>query len=63
MPTTFLNRCPITGRQVQGWIADDPADYPAEDDGGNFQSVACLACAGMHVVGPRTGKVLGPSEH
>ena len=51
----FLYRCPNTGRQVQGWIADDPTD---EDDD-TYQSLECLACTRVHLVNPKTGRVAG----
>jgi hypothetical protein len=54
----FLYRCPNTGRQVQAWAADDPT----EQDDDTYQSVTCLACAGLHLVNPRTGKVIGADE-
>ena len=44
---TFLYHCPTTGRQVQGWTADDPtAD-------GTFVTVACSACPQVHLVNPK----------
>jgi hypothetical protein len=51
----FLFRCPSTGLQVQGWIADDPT----EADGETFEPVACHACRQIHLVNPKTGKTLG----
>jgi hypothetical protein len=56
----FLYRCPSTGRKVQGWLADDPTDTSA--DANDFQSLACLACTGVHLVNLKTGKVLGADE-
>ena len=50
----FLYRCPNTGLNVQGFTADDPTD--------SFEAVTCLACTRVHVVNPRTGKVLGADE-
>ena len=50
----FLFRCPTTGLQVQGWVADDVAD---EDDA--FVTVACTACLQAHFVNAITGRVLG----
>jgi hypothetical protein len=52
----FVYRCPNTGKQVQAWTADDPT----EDDA--YQSVTCLACAAVHVVNPKTGKILGTDD-
>jgi hypothetical protein len=48
----FLYRCPNTGQQVQAWAADDPTE---DDDA--YEMVTCLACAGLHLVNPKTGKV------
>jgi hypothetical protein len=30
MPATFVYRCPNTGFDVQGWVADDPTEGEAE---------------------------------
>ena len=49
----FLYRCPNTGLNVQGFAAD-PTD--------NFELVTCLVCKRVHLVNPRTGKVLGADE-
>ena len=51
MPT-FLYRCPNTGKNVQGWIADDPAAYSEH----RYEAVSCLACARIHLVNPKTGR-------
>jgi hypothetical protein len=56
--TAFLYRCPNTGRNVQGWIADDPTEGKAE----RFEAVTCLICARVHLVNPKTGKVLGADD-
>jgi hypothetical protein len=55
----FLYRRPNTGQQVQGWIADDPTEDDPDDDGDTYRSLVCLACTSVHLVNPRTGKVLG----
>lgn len=47
---TFIYRCPKTGFNVQGWIADQPAESNA------VVPVTCLACSAMHLVNPFTGK-------
>ena len=52
----FLYRCPNTGYNVQALAADDPE----EDD--TFVQVTCLACAQLHLVNPKTGKVLGAED-
>ncbi len=40
---------------VQGWIADDVTQREAE----TYEPVTCTACARVHLVNPKTGKVLG----
>ena len=55
--TPFIYRCPNTGRQVQGWSADDLTE---DDD--TYQSVTCLACAQLHLVNPKTEKVIGADD-
>jgi len=52
----FLYRCPFTGINVQGWVADDPT---ASDDN-RHELVTCLACRQLHLVNPKTGKVIAP---
>jgi hypothetical protein len=54
----FLFRCPNTGFQVQAWAAnDDP-----EDDQETYESVTCLACGALHMINPKTGKLLGSDD-
>ena len=57
MPT-MLFRCPNTGYRVQGWIAEEASD----GDDNTYESLTCLACQQMHLVNPKTGRVLGVSE-
>jgi len=52
---TFLYRCPNTGRNVQGYVADEVS----ED---TYESVTCLACRQVHLVNAKTGKVLGDDK-
>jgi hypothetical protein len=54
----ILFRCPNTGSRVQGWIAEDVTD--AEED--TYEPVTCLACQRVHLVNPKTEKVLGSEE-
>jgi hypothetical protein len=51
--TTPLYRCPITGRLMQGWFADDAAD-----DTDMYLPSRCLACVGIHYVNPSNGRAL-----
>jgi hypothetical protein len=52
---TFIFRCPTTGLKVQGHVPDDKL---SKDDNA-FESVTCLACRQVHLVNPRTAKVVG----
>lgn len=54
MPT-FLYRCPVTGQNVQAWIAE------ATDQDTHY-SFSCLACSRVHLISPSTGKVVGGDE-
>ena len=51
----FLFRCPTTGSNVQGWIAEAVEN----DDSEKYEAVTCLACQQLHLVSPKTGKALG----
>jgi hypothetical protein len=50
----FLYRCPNTGMNVQGWVADDPTEG---DDA--YEPITCTICTRLHLVDPKTGRVLG----
>lgn len=54
----FVYRCPNTGLRVQGWVADDPSERHDE----RHEAVTCLVCARLHLVNPKTGKVLGEDD-
>ena len=54
----FLYRCPVTGFNVQGWVADDPTEGEAE----TYEAVTCTACTQVHLVNAKTGKILGTDE-
>jgi hypothetical protein len=56
--TPFLFRCPNTGFNVQGWIAEAVENGDAE----RFESVSCLVCRQLHLVNPKTGKTLGAND-
>ena len=51
----FLYQCPNMALSVQGWVADDPTEGEAE----TYEAVTCTACTQVHLVNPKTGKVLG----
>ena len=48
--------CPNTGQRVQGGFAD------SENGGDMYEGVTCSACGQVHMVNPKTGKVLGADE-
>jgi hypothetical protein len=50
----FIYRCPITGRNVQGFFADEE---PAKQTD-IYVPVTCLACTRVHLVNRSTGKTL-----
>ncbi len=56
MTTPFLYRYPNTGQTVQGWSAEEVAD----DD--VYELVTCVASTKVHLINPKTGKVLGEEE-
>jgi hypothetical protein len=51
----FIYRCPVTGYNVQGHSTDTRLD----DDAATYQAVTCTACARVHLVNSKTGKVAG----
>ena len=53
MAITFIYRCPRTGLQVQGQVATNHAT-----DCEIYEPVTCAACAQVHLVNPKSGKVL-----
>jgi hypothetical protein len=57
MPT-FVYQCPTTGFKVQGFVEDYVADDPARGEE-SFEPVTCTICTRIHLVNPKTGKVLG----
>jgi hypothetical protein len=52
---TFLYRCPKTRLRVQGWTADEPSQSRKQD----YEAVNCLACGGVHLVNPASGRTIG----
>ncbi len=50
-PSGFIYRCPNTGLNVHGWIADDPTEH----DGVSYEAVTCTACTRVHLVNPKSG--------
>ena len=58
MTVPIIYRCPHTGLNVQGWLADDPTERDAE----SYEVLTCTACARVHLVNLKTGQVLGAEE-
>jgi hypothetical protein len=53
----FLFQCPITGDKVQGSVDENSAvAFPF------YAAVECSACQRVHLVDPRTSKVVGEDE-
>jgi len=43
---------------VQGWVADDPT----EREGETYHTITCMICTRVHLVDPKTEKVLGADK-
>jgi hypothetical protein len=56
MPTLIF-RCPVTGHNVQGWIAEETGADASQQQ--VFVTVRCGACGRTHPVNPATAEVLG----
>jgi hypothetical protein len=52
-------RCPASGLLAEVWTE---SDEPDEDHSEFFDTVYCQACGGVHLVNPKTGKVLGQDD-
>jgi hypothetical protein len=52
---TFLYRCPITSHRVQGLVRGGTR---STEDTVTYETVTCLACNGVHLVNPSSGRVL-----
>jgi hypothetical protein len=52
----FLFRCPATGLNVQAWAADE-----IDDDDATLP-MTCLACNRVHLVNPKTRRVVGGDD-
>jgi hypothetical protein len=60
--SAFIYCCPNTGKYVQGWTAEDPYEGESDAETDAYESVRCIACMRLHLVNPKTGKVLGAEE-
>ena len=54
MVRPILIRCPYTGMHVQYSLPDK-----AEESDGHFLQFSCPACARIHLIDPRTGRLRG----
>ncbi len=53
----FLYRCPNTGKNVQGFVAEE-----LDPDSEAFEAVECMACTRLHLINLKTGRVLGSDD-
>jgi hypothetical protein len=53
---SFLYRCPASGLQVQGWVAETASDNPESNE---YVALGCPVCTRTHLVNPMNGRVLG----
>jgi len=54
----LLFKCPVTGMSIQHWLDGDDPSEPGE----RYQSIVCPACARLHFINRKTGRVLGQKE-
>jgi hypothetical protein len=54
----LLFTCPVTGMSIQHWLDDDDPIASGE----RYQSIVCPACARLHFINRKTGRVLGQKE-
>jgi len=48
----FKYRCPRTGQEVHGHVADELIN------GETYEPITCTACGGTHLVNAKSGRVL-----
>jgi hypothetical protein len=53
----LLFKCPITGQHVSAWVAE--GINGGGDGDVRPETITCAACRQVHLVHPKTGKVLG----
>ena len=54
----FLFTCPSTNLNVQHWRDDDDEDVSDNE----YEAITCKACARLHLINRKTGKVLGQED-
>jgi hypothetical protein len=50
--------CPTTSMKVQHWLADE--DEGMSDN--EYEAIRCQACARLHLINRKTGRLLGQDE-
>jgi hypothetical protein len=55
----LIFKCPRTGLNVQHWLAEDAAP---DDSRGNYDTVVCQACSGIHFINRSNGRLLGEAS-
>ena len=53
----FLYRCPNTDKTVQGFVAEE-----LNPESAAYEAVQCVACARLHLVNAKSGRVLGGDD-
>jgi hypothetical protein len=53
----LLYTCPTVGKSVEVWY--ETGEDPAEVADALLETVVCSACGQVHLVEPRTGRVVG----
>jgi hypothetical protein len=56
--SNFLFTCPSTNLNVQHWRDDDDEDVSDNE----YEAVTCKACARLHLINRKTGRVLGQMD-
>jgi hypothetical protein len=57
MPNRLLFTCPITRMKVQHWLDSDENTSVNE-----YEAITCQACARIHLINRKTGKLLGQED-
>jgi hypothetical protein len=55
----LIFKCPLTGMNVQHWLADEPA---TDNSTTSHETVVCQACSRLHFINRSSGKLLGAEE-
>ena len=58
MPVVLF-KCPIMRQHVSAWVADDGGSSAEAD---RAETIVCAACSRVHLVNPKTGKVIGAHD-